>query len=150
MTDPVETIRNLFALADQDNEEGRTAAHTAIKMVKKHGFVLTVASQAEAEAGPKTTARPWQPPSYSQQRPQPQPGTQRWNGAIAIVADEVTRFFQTLNVLPKDIPVTGVQLAPAQHAGFCSCGHRYLRGELVSRGRPIRCARCLTQRVASR
>lgn len=141
MTDPVETIRNLFALADQDNEEGRTAAHTAIKMVKKHGFVLTVATEEPRRPEPR---RSWQPPQ-PQPQPQQRPGTQRWSGAVAIVADEVTRFFQTLNVLPKDIPITGVQLTPARHAGFCLCGHRYLRGELVSRERPIRCARCLVR-----
>jgi hypothetical protein len=146
--DPVETIRNLFALADQDNEEGRTAAHTAIKLVKKHGFVITVASQVEAPRSEEP--RPRRSDGTYGYQPQPaapqRPGTQRWRGGLAIVADEVTKFFQTLNVLPKDIPITGVQLSPAAHAGFCTCGHRYLRGELVSRARPIRCARCMVRR----
>lgn len=151
MTAPIERIRNLMALAEQDNEEGRTSAHLALKLIKKHGFVITVASRDD-ETPPKRQDRP---------RPSPTPSgagasaagasaagaSTRWRGALDIVTDEVSKFFQAIDVLPRDIPVTGVQLAPAPHPGQCKCGHRYRMGELVSRGRPFRCARCVSMRL---
>jgi len=153
----LELIRNLMALADQDNEEGRTSAHMALKLMKKHGFVITMASRDDDDAPapswtpPSTWASP-APRSSAPERAYPHWGTptpparKRWNGAIAIVADEVQKFFQTIDVLPRDLPVQGVQLTPAAEPGFCSCGRRFIRGELVSRFRPFRCARCVARR----
>lgn len=142
MNSPLETIRNLFALADQQDakgeptEEARTAAHAAIRLIKKHGFVLTVA-RAPGEPSPRETPVP---------SPAPNP---RWEkkkrDLFQIALEEGARFLQTLDVLPKDIPVGGVQVVPAVRAGICGCGREYQRGEMVSRSLPPRCARCVSR-----
>ena len=140
MTAPLETIRNLFALAEQEDvrgeptDEARTAAYAAIKLIKKHGFVLTV-------AGPDGKA-----PNPGQPSP-PRPVNPVWErkkrDLWGIVMDEGMTFLRSLDVLPKNIPVAGVQMVPAAAAGACGCGHRYRRGEMVSRGPAPKCARCV-------
>lgn len=137
MTAPIERIRNLIALADQDNEEGRTSAHLALKLLRKHGFVITVATLDE---------EPVEQPRYHAPPPPSPPPSQHRREILAIVGDEVVQFFRTMNVLPRDIPATGVQMAPASDPGYCLCGRRYQRGEMVSRMKPHRCARCIARR----
>jgi|GEM_PF-5923684 len=149
MPSPYEKIRDLLALADQENEEGRTAAHLAIKMIKKHGFVLTVSTKAE-ESSFGTPTPPAAPPP--QRRPPP-PATRAatvWEEKkrtfAGIVLDEAVRFMNTIDVLPRDIPIYGVQLVPAEKRGKCSCGNTYQRGEMISRGRYPVCVTCVGER----
>ncbi len=137
-----------MALADQDNEEGRTAAHLAIKLIKKSGFVITVSTKIE-EPQPAPAPRP--PPSAY--RPTTVPTTRaatRWEDVKKIVLDEAVQFMRTIDVLPRDIPIYGVQLVPAEKRGKCSCGHAYQRGEMISRGRYPVCARCVAERSRMR
>ena len=147
MIDPRETYRNLVELAQQDNEEGRSAAHAAIKLAKKHGFVVSPPAPAPAPAPTPAPRRrapapaPWSPEPMAEP---PEPRKRSWQSRVlGAVGEEATKFFQTFDVLPRDIPVTRVQLAPAPLPGLCPCGHLYRRGELVSRLTPHRCVRCV-------
>ena len=160
MASSVEKIRSLLALADQDNEEGRTAAHTAIKLIKKHGFVLTVSTAEEETPKPAPSpawARPAERPRPPPPPPPPPPASKaatRWNEVkknfAGIVVDEVSQFMKTIDVLPRDIPVYGVQLVPAKQRGTCSCGNIYQRGEMVSREKRPVCATCVSERAQMR
>jgi hypothetical protein len=51
--DPLETIRNLIARAGSDNEhEARTSAVLALKLMKKHGVVLTLPGEIPPPVSP--------------------------------------------------------------------------------------------------
>jgi hypothetical protein len=162
MIDPRETWRNLVELAQQDNEEGRSAAHAAMKLAKKHGFVVLPPAAPSAPApapapaprrrAPAPPPAPWSPePMATAPEPPPEPRRRSWQSRVlGAVGEEATKFFQTFDVLPRDIPVTRVQLAPAPLPGLCPCGHLYRRGELVSRLTPHRCVRCVAGSAGSR
>lgn len=148
MKPPLEKINDLVELAQQDSEEGRTAAHLALKLMRRHGFVVTMARHeggyahdAAPSADGRRSAAP-RPPAPSAQ-PSPQ-RSKKVQEALVIAIDETKKFFQTLDVLPRDVPTSGVQLMPAEGAGTCAtCSRRYRRGEFVSRRRPHRCVRCV-------
>lgn len=137
MKTPYERYLDLVALGAQDNEEGRTAAHLAFKLAKKHGFEL-----------PRDPAAPMPPKqeSAAQAPATVNPGWEEKKRALAgVVLDETISFLKTLNVLPKAPHVGVTQLVNAPRDGRCPCGASYRRGELVSRDRPVRCAKCVAK-----
>ncbi len=148
MAEPIQRIRDLMALAEGEGEEARTAAHLAIKMMRKNGFVITVAGKT------KESPAPAREQGQSSSSPSPSAKPTQWDhrkrAMVDVFKEEVVSFFRTIDVLPRDLPTDGVQLVPAKAVGRCAgpgCGKPYRVGEMVSRVRPVICARCVDRRV---
>jgi len=148
VTTPHQRILDLLALAaDQNTEEGRTAAHAAAKLIAKHGLP----SPATAGPMPAANVRYETKTERTAGHPTHMPPTawdKKKKNLLAIVADEAVQLLRTIDVLPHAIPIYGLQMVPAERRGMCSCAHVYKRGEMVSREPRPRCARCVSARPA--
>ena len=73
---PLECVQKLIALAlgGASEEEGRTAAVMAVRLIQQHGLLSPAVCCPPRAAPPR--------PNYSTYRTAPQPPPERWNGPI--------------------------------------------------------------------